>query len=189
VAWQLGRYEQATSLLLREYKSTDGLSRTEAAQLELGLAAVALRTSDIPTATDWSEQALRTLAPGGDPMQTTTAHGQLALAHTVAGDTERADHHLTQVLETLEDTDDERLAPHIDLLAVTGWTQMFLERHDAALQHLGRGLRLCRRTGHTTMLADLFAASAYVLLALGAPGRGGGPHGGSVRCGFPGRQR
>jgi ATP/maltotriose-dependent transcriptional regulator MalT len=44
---------------------------------------------------------------------------------------------------------------------------MFLERHDSALHHLGRGLRLCRRTGHTTMLADLFAASAYVLLALG----------------------
>ncbi|MEU5103870.1 BTAD domain-containing putative transcriptional regulator [Streptomyces sp. NPDC021354] len=167
VEWQLGRYQQAISLLTRELRNADGRSRRVTAGLELGVAAVALRTADITTAVDWGERALRTLAEDGAPIRVTTARGMLALAHTAAGDTARADHHLAEALAAIDDTGDHQLAEHVHILAVIGWTEMFRGRHTSALRHLDRGLELSRGTGRTALLADLFAARAYVLLDLG----------------------
>ncbi|MDX3692550.1 BTAD domain-containing putative transcriptional regulator [Streptomyces europaeiscabiei] len=165
--WKLGRYKEATSLLLRELADHDGRPESEIAALQAGVATVALRTADFPTAIDWGERALHSTATVGDPLQITAVRGLLALAHTLAGDSARSTDYLDLVLEAVDEADDRRLADQIDTLVTIGWTEMFLGHYDPALRHLGRGLELSRRTGQSLMLADLLAASAYVLMWLG----------------------
>ncbi|MER6784053.1 BTAD domain-containing putative transcriptional regulator [Streptomyces sp. NPDC000658] len=164
--WALGRYEEATALLLRELADHDGRVLPETATLQLGVAVVALRTNDFSTAVDWGDRALRSAARIGDPAQTTAVRALLALAHAFAGDA-RSTGYLDPVVEALDDTDDQRLAGQLDALVMTGWTEMLHERYDSALGHLGRGLELSRRTGQSLVLADLFAASAYAFMWLG----------------------
>ncbi|MGY1501106.1 BTAD domain-containing putative transcriptional regulator [Streptomyces sp. QTS52] len=164
--WALGRYEEATALLLRELADHEGQLRPETATLELGVAVVALRRNDFSTAIDWGERALRSAARIGDPPQTTAVRALLALAHTFAGDARAADH-LDPVVDVLDDTDDQELAGQLDMLVMTGWTEMLHGRYDPALSHLRRGLEVSRRTGQSLVLADLFAASAYAYLWLG----------------------
>ncbi|MFI5801140.1 BTAD domain-containing putative transcriptional regulator [Streptomyces sp. NPDC051677] len=166
VEWALGRYKEATALLLRELADHDGRVKPETATLELGVAVVALRTNDFSTAIDWGERALRSAERIGDPLQTTAVRALLALAHTFAGDARSTDY-LDLVMEVLDDTDDQQLAGQLDTLVMVGWTEMLHERYDSALGHLGRGLELSRRTGQSLVLADLFAASAYALMWLG----------------------
>ncbi|MGW2523464.1 ATP-binding protein [Streptomyces sp. NPDC001617] len=164
--WALGRYEEATALLLRELADHKGQLQPETATLELGVAVVALRKNDFSTAIDWGERALRSAARIGDPPQTTAVRALLALAHTFAGDARAADY-LDPVVEVLDDTDDQELAGQMDTLVMTGWTEMLHGRYDPALRHLRRGLDVSRRTGQSLVLADLFAASAYAYLWLG----------------------
>ncbi|MFF5359662.1 BTAD domain-containing putative transcriptional regulator [Streptomyces scabiei] len=164
--WALGRYEEATALLLQELADHDGQVKPETATLELGVAVVALRTNDFSTAVDWGERALRSAEHIGDPLQITAVHALLALSHTFAGDARSTDY-LDLVLEALDDTDDQQLAGQMDTLVMVGWTEMLHERYDSALRHLGRGLEVSRRTGQSLVLADLFAASAYAFMWLG----------------------
>jgi tetratricopeptide (TPR) repeat protein len=165
--WKLGRYKEATSLLLRELADHDGRPESETAALQMGVATVALRTADFPAAIDWGERALRSAEAVGDPLQITAVRGLLALAHTLAGGSVRSTDYLDLVLEVVDETDDRKLGGQIDTLVAIGWTEMFLGHYDAALRHLGQGLDLSRCTGQSLMLADLFAASAYVLMWLG----------------------
>lgn len=165
--WKLGRYKEATSLLLRELADHDGRPESETAALQMGVATVALRTADFPTAIDWGERALHSAETIGDPLQITAVRALLALAHTLAGDSARSTDYFDLVLEVLDETDDQQLVGQIDTLVTIGWTEMFLGHYDSALRHLGQGLNLSRRTGQSLMLADLFAASAYVLMWLG----------------------
>ncbi|MET7654171.1 AAA family ATPase [Streptomyces sp. NPDC005486] len=164
--WALGRYEEATALLLRELADHEGRLTPETATLELGVAVVALRMNDFSTAVDRGERALRSAERLGDPPQTTAVRALLALAHTFAGDA-RATDYLDLVVEALDDTDDQQLAGQLDTLVMAGWTEMLHERYDPALRHLDRGLDLSRRTGQSLVLADLFAASAYAFMWLG----------------------
>lgn len=166
MAWALGRYEEATALLLGELADHEGQLLPETATLELGVAVVALRKNDFSTAIDWGERALRSAERIGDPLQTTAVRALLALAHTFAGDARAADY-LGPVVEVLDDTDDQELAGQMDTLVMTGWTEMLRGRYDHALRHLRRGLEVSRRTGQSLVLADLFAASAYAYLWLG----------------------
>ncbi|MEV1068534.1 AAA family ATPase [Streptomyces sp. NPDC050263] len=165
--WKLGRYKEATSLLLRELDDHDGRPESETAALQAEVATVALRTADFPAAVDWGERALHSAETIGDPLQITAVRGLLALAHTLAGDSARSTDCLDLVLEAVDETDDRQLVGQIDTLVTIGWTEMFLGHYDPALRHLGKGLDLSRRTGQSLMLADLFAASAYVLMWLG----------------------
>ncbi|MEU1672059.1 BREX system ATP-binding domain-containing protein [Streptomyces roseifaciens] len=174
VEYQLGHYHRATTLLLRELKDgANGLSPAEIADLQLGVASVALRRGDVDSAAERSEEALRTLQePGGDgpgreSMRAARAGSLLALAHATAGDAAQADLHLARAVQTLDDTDDRILAPHVDVPALTGWAELTRGDLDAALRHLDRGLRLARLTGRTAVAADLYAASAHVLTLLG----------------------
>ncbi|MEE1766600.1 BTAD domain-containing putative transcriptional regulator [Streptomyces sp. SP18BB07] len=164
--WALGRYEEATALLLRELADHEGQLQPETATLEWGVAVVALRKNDFSTAIGWGERALRSAERIGDPPQTTAVRALLALAHTFAGDARAADY-LGLVVEVLGDTDDQELAGQMDTLVMTGWTEMLHGRYDLALHHLRRGLEVSRRTGQSLVLADLFAASAYAYLWLG----------------------
>ncbi|MFI1028419.1 BTAD domain-containing putative transcriptional regulator [Streptomyces sp. NPDC020951] len=164
--WALGRYEEATALLLRELADHEGQLQPETATLELGVAVVALRKNDFSTAIDWGERALRSAERIGDPPQTTAVRALLALAHTFAGDARVADY-LDPVVEVLDDTDDQELAGQMDTLVMTGWTETLNGRYDRALRHLRRGLEVSRRTGQSLVLADLFAASAYAYMWLG----------------------
>lgn len=164
--WALGRYEEATALLLGELADHEGQLQPETVTLELGVAVVALRKNDFSTAIDWGERALRSAERIGDPPQTTAVRALLALAHTFAGDARAADY-LGPVVEVLDDIDDQELAGQMDTLVMTGWTEMLHGRYDLALRHLRRGLEVSRRTGQSLVLADLFAASAYAYLWLG----------------------
>lgn len=165
--WMLGRYEEATALLLHELADHHGRPQPETAALELGAAVVALRTNDFRTAIDRGGRALRSAEHTGDPQEITSVRALLALAHTFAGDSARSADFLGPVLDVLDDADDEQLAGQLDTLVMAGWTEMLHERYDPALHHLGRGLEISRRTGHSNVLADLFAASAYSFMWLG----------------------
>ncbi|BBC36596.1 hypothetical protein SGFS_078900 [Streptomyces graminofaciens] len=165
--WKLGRYKKATSLLLRELADHDDRPASETAALQMGVATVALRTADFPTAIGWGERALNSAETVGDPSRITAVRSLLALAHVLAGDSARSTDYLDLVLEVVDEADDQQLVDQIDTLVTIGWTEMFLGHYDAALRHLGQGLDLSRRTGQSLMLADLFAASAYVLMWLG----------------------
>ncbi|MEW2049461.1 BTAD domain-containing putative transcriptional regulator [Streptomyces sp. NPDC005476] len=164
--WALGRYEEATALLLRELTDHEGQLQPQTATLQLGVAVVALRRNDSATAIDWGRRALLSAEGIGDPVQTTAVRALLALAHTSVGDA-RAARYLDTVVEVLDDADDQELAGQMDTLVMTGWTEMLHGRYDPALRHLRRGLEASRRTGQSLVLADLLAASAYVHLWLG----------------------
>jgi DNA-binding CsgD family transcriptional regulator len=49
------------------------------------------------------------------------------------------------------------------------WAAYLTERHDQALRHLDRGIRVARRHGHSYALPHLYAAQACTLTRLGRP--------------------
>ncbi|WP_105968827.1 BTAD domain-containing putative transcriptional regulator [Streptomyces geranii] len=165
--WLLGRYRQARDLLERELADSDGLGASGTVPLHLGIAAVALRTSDLPAAVDRAERALRAARYDGDAPHTAEAHGMLALAHTMSGNHARSTRHLGPANDALEAADDQGLADHLDTVVSTCWTQMFQGDFESALHRIGRGLKVCRHTGQSVLRADLLEIAAYVHLWLG----------------------
>ncbi|WP_371572322.1 BTAD domain-containing putative transcriptional regulator [Streptomyces sp. NBC_01314] len=165
--WQLGRYQQARDLLLRELANRNGRLASETVVLHLGIAAVALRTSDFSASVDWAERALRAAEHHRDAPHIAEAHGQLALAHVISGNHTRSTEHLDLAHDALDDADDQQLADHLNTLVTVCWTQMFQGHYESALHAIGRGLRVCRHTGQSVFRADLLETAAYVQLWLG----------------------
>ncbi|WP_330290670.1 BTAD domain-containing putative transcriptional regulator [Streptomyces sp. NBC_00576] len=165
--WQLGRYQQARDLLLRELANGNGRPASDIVILHLGIAAVALRTSDLPASVDWAKRALRTAERHQDAPRIAEAHGLLALAHVMSGNHARSTEHLDLAHDALDDTGDQQVADHLNTLVTVCWTQMFQGRYESALHGIAQGLKVCRHTGQSVFRADLLETAAYVHLWLG----------------------
>ncbi|MFJ6982006.1 MULTISPECIES: AAA family ATPase [unclassified Streptomyces] len=66
--------------------------------------------------------------------------------------------------DALSDAD---LVPHLDTLAQLAWAEALAERHDDALCHTARGIRLARARGQLFVLPYLLLAHAYTSAAVG----------------------
>ncbi|HEX9334453.1 MAG TPA: AAA family ATPase, partial [Pseudonocardiaceae bacterium] len=148
----LGQHADAKTMLLAELAAGGDLPTPATAGLELELAAGALRGSDFDGAVSWGERALASATADHDDEHATTAAALLALAHVFAGATGPATARLAAAGRVVDREADRVLATHLDAILRVGWAEVFLERYEHALGHLGRGLELARRTGQSYVL-------------------------------------
>jgi DNA-binding CsgD family transcriptional regulator/tetratricopeptide (TPR) repeat protein len=157
----LGQHADAKTLLRAELDAYGGVEHTG---LELEMAAGALRGGDFPAAVSWGERALASATANDETQRATTAAALLALAHVFAGSVGDATARLDEAVHVVDREPDRTLATHLDAILRTGWTEVFLERYDAALRHLGRGLDIARQTGQSYVLADMLVGITYAYL-------------------------
>ena len=80
------------------------------------------------------------------------------------GQAERA---LGAALEEIAQLGDDELVERLEVLWYVAWSETFLDRYDAALEHGRRGIELCRATGQDRLIVPLMLSSVFPLEMLG----------------------
>ncbi len=146
----LGRYAEATSLLIAESEGGGG-----GAWLHREMATLRLHLGDVPAAMG---EIATALAVSQTPEEESAAHSLLAFATAYEGEPGPAGEAIEvarQAADGLSDTDAAR-----DLTALTrlAWAESFMDRHAEADRHARRALVLARALPRSGVLADVLMA-------------------------------
>jgi DNA-binding CsgD family transcriptional regulator/tetratricopeptide (TPR) repeat protein len=158
----LGRHAESRALLLRELAALPDHAAPQAAILQLGLASADQMAGDIEASCRWGEQALVVARRFQDRPLHAAVLGFLANACCLAGEIGRAMECATEAAAVVDGLPDGELVRRLPAIGWLGWSELSLERHDAALRHLTRGLALATQTGQSYVLPHLLAGSAFV---------------------------
>jgi DNA-binding CsgD family transcriptional regulator/tetratricopeptide (TPR) repeat protein len=160
----LGRSEHAYALLRAEVRTGDaaGPLIVELATLDLmhgRIEAGMRRVHELAECPDQSPA----ITAAGSILLTLSAVGRGDGAAALAG-LAAADGHLGAI-------GDDELRTILDaVLPAMVWAAYLMERHDLALRHVDRGIRVAREYGHSYALPHLYAAQAATLTRLGRLG-------------------
>ncbi len=163
----LGRHTQSRALLLRELAALPDQDTAQAAALQLGLASASQMGGDIEAGCGWAEQALAVARRLPDSPLYAAALGFLATACCITGDIGRAMTCANEAAALVDGLPDGELARRLPTVAWLAWSELILERHDDALQHLARGLTLAREAGQRYAVPYLLTELAFVHRSLG----------------------
>ena len=164
----LGHHAQARTLLVEELAALGDGDRHEAVTLKLELAAAALMGGTFDAANGrlvdavvWEASEL------GDQPLTAAACGMSVMAAFLTGDLAAIQARADEAGRLVDALPDETLMRRLDAVVWLGWGELHLQRWDAALHHLDRGLRLARGAGQVHLLTYMLAARACALRWLG----------------------
>ena len=125
--------------------------------LWLELAFDALYGLDLETSAARAEQALE----HADRLNTASAAALLSLVRAAGGRREQAERALDAALA--ETALAHELAERLEALWYLAWSETFLDRYDAALEHARRGMELSRATGQDRLIVPLTLSFVFPL--------------------------
>src|SRR5262249_22156450 len=100
-------------------------------------------------------EALETAGVAGDGALGAEALSVLAAGEAADGRLAAARAHASQAAVLLDSLDDAALGPHVEAFHFLAWAETMLERFDAALRHIARGLDVSRASGSTRAVVPL----------------------------------
>ena len=161
----LGRHRDADARLLQAYGLHEERPTVEAVLLEIEIAAGHGYQNRHEDMLAWARRALE----GAQALELgaveVVAAGQIALASYFLGLPARAA--IERAAAGFDALDDVALASRLDLGLWVGWTESVLERHDDAITHCRRVLRVARATGRGAALLVTMTAQAWSLIRVG----------------------
>jgi DNA-binding CsgD family transcriptional regulator len=98
---------------------------------------------------------------------TAAAHAALCLGEAYAGRIVEAERHRADARPLVDGLDDDELALRLDAAANLGAAEVYLDRFEDAVAHLGRGLSVGRTTGQGQLFPLLTTELAVALARLG----------------------
>jgi DNA-binding NarL/FixJ family response regulator len=164
----LGRRVEGRALLLAEFAALPDQEVREAATLALELACAELMLGDVGAYRGWAGRALATARRHDARPIAATALAVMAMGATVVGDARDAAERLDEAAALVDGLLDGELAERLDAALWLGWTEVNMERHEAALHHLDRALAIAHATGQALILPHLLVGK---VLLLGPAGR------------------
>ncbi|MDA0166068.1 DUF2791 family P-loop domain-containing protein [Solirubrobacter ginsenosidimutans] len=150
----LGRHDEARRRLLAALSEVG-----DSPVLWLELAFDALYGLDLETSARRAEQALE----HADRLTTASAAALLSLVRAAGGQREQAEQALDAALAATAQLADHELAERLETLWYLAWSETFLDRYDAALEHARRGLELSRATGQDRLIVPLTLSFVFPL--------------------------
>jgi len=116
---------------------------------------------DFAQAVGMGQQALEAARTSGDRALIAAAASAAFLSEAAAGDMDAARDHHAEALSHVDHLSDEELGPRLEALYYLGWTESYLERYEAALAHVGRGIEIARATGEGRLLVPMMLVKPY----------------------------
>ena len=154
----LGRHEDARRRLLAALNEVG-----DSPALLLELAFDALYGLDLEASAARAEQALA----HGDRLTRAAAAALLSLVRAADGRRGQAERALDAALAEIAQLGDDELVERLEVLWYVAWSETFLDRYDAALEHGRRGIELSRATGQDRLIVPLMLSSVFPLEMLG----------------------
>ena len=165
VEHMLGRHRDARSRLMLAYRSQQDTRSLPAVLLQVELAAGAGYENRAEEQVAWAEQALEGATVLGQRAVAALAAGQVALGRYLLGlPALDAMHRAAAALDAL---DDAELATRLDIAIFVGWSELTLERHERAVEHLQRLIDVARATGQGAALRVTMTIQAWSLMHMG----------------------
>ena len=161
----LGRHRDADARLLEIYGLHEQRGSVEAVLLEIEIAAGHGYQNRHEDMLSWAQRALDGARALGLGAEEVAAAGQIALASYFLGLPTQAA--IERAAAGFDALDDVALASRLDLGLWVGWTESVLERHDDAIEHCRRVLRVARATGQGAVLLVTMTAQAWALIRIG----------------------
>jgi DNA-binding CsgD family transcriptional regulator len=159
----LGRHEDARRRLLAALAEVEDGSSPAAATLLLELSFDALYGLDLGISADRATEALAVARGTDDRGLVASAAALLSLVCAAAGRREAAEDALDQATAAVSLLSDREQATRLDALWYLAWAETFLDRYDAALGHIRRGLELSRATGQNRLVVPLMLSQVFPL--------------------------
>jgi ATP/maltotriose-dependent transcriptional regulator MalT len=163
----LGRHGAGRALLEGALAGLPDGASPEAAALKVQLTSDCFFSGDFDGMRRWADDALATARALGDPVLCASATGLTAGALYMTTDIAAAHARLDEAAALVDALPDADLAPHVSTLGWFGWIEVFLERFDDALRHLGRGIAVARTAGQGQLLVVAGVGEANALLCTG----------------------
>ncbi|MFD9303397.1 ATP-binding protein [Streptomyces sp. NPDC060048] len=110
-----------------------------------------------------SHHAART----GDRGTRTAAAACRALGAAYGGETVALLAHATRAATAVDAMEDEELTALLDPLSQLGWAELLAGRYDDSVRHIGRGVRIARRTGQSHVLPYLLLGHTWAVREVG----------------------
>jgi DNA-binding NarL/FixJ family response regulator/tetratricopeptide (TPR) repeat protein len=123
-----------------------------------------LRLERVP---DIARRAVEDARGIANPTAEAAALAMLALAHAAAGRPEEALAPVDRAVTLLDGIEDAAVAAHPQVFWNLGWTLGYLDRYEAALGQLRRGVTIGHRSGHGYFIPVLLATQVNPLIQLG----------------------
>jgi DNA-binding NarL/FixJ family response regulator len=163
----LGRHSEASARLDAALAELGGERSPGAVALRVERAVEHLHALDLDAALAVAGEALAVAQELGDPRARGAAGAILTLTAVAAGDVEEARARVGDAAAQVDGLSDDELADGLAALWYLGWAEVLLERFDAGLAHLRRGIAISRATGRGDLIVPLLLAQARALLTLG----------------------
>ncbi len=100
----------------------------------------------------------------GDPVLVASAEAVLAGGAAMVGNTAEARQLVEAAAAAVDRLPDAELARRLDVFGQLAWPEFYLERYDAAIAHVERGLAISRATGRTHKLAVVEAQATSMFM-------------------------
>jgi DNA-binding CsgD family transcriptional regulator len=162
----LGRHEEAHRRLMAGVEDLDRRS-PQGVRLLVALEVDAIYALEWARASELGTEALAVADGLGDPVVRAEAAAALALATAAGADFAEAERHCDVAAACVDVLPDEKLGDRPDVFFHLGWAETYLERLDAALGHLDRGIAVSRASAQSRALIPLMIAHGYPLSTLG----------------------
>ena len=162
----LGRHEDAHRRLSA---AVDDLERSspEGVRLLVALAVDAIYDLDWSRAGELGTEALAIADELSDAVVRAEAAAALALATSAGIEFDEAERYCDIAAACVDSLPDDQLGDRPELFFHLGWAETYLERFDASLAHLDRGIAVSRASSQSRALMPLMIAHGYPLSTLG----------------------
>jgi DNA-binding NarL/FixJ family response regulator/tetratricopeptide (TPR) repeat protein len=159
----LGRRAEARAMLLRELPGAAG----EDPALAFELAAGELADGRLDSGRSWATRALTGARGHRSRTLTASAHGLLALTGSFGGAHGTAAGHADAAAELVDGLIDGEFRLRPDTAVWLGWSELLLDRPQAARRHLDRALAAAHAGGNVLVLPYVQVGRALVLRSIG----------------------
>lgn len=167
----LGRYAEAAALIHAGLNRA-GSADTRAVGL-VELSAIAADRSDHADSDRLATEAALIARAAGDPVLECLALGAAAWARTALGHLAAGERAVSAAAKLADSMVDAVVVQDIDCLRLVGQSELLLDRLADARRHLGRAVRLARRSGQRHILPNVLKSLTELELRLGRLDRAG----------------
>jgi DNA-binding CsgD family transcriptional regulator len=164
---RLGRADEAQALIRAELDATADPDAPGTAYLLVLLACIELGDGRTAQAAGHAGQALSLADRHQTPMPRLGALGVLTAAECFAGEAPAAARRLSAAAALFGRATDAELAAQADGALWIAWSEVFLDRWSAALEHFDRLASICRATSHYLALSQALAGRVLLLCETG----------------------
>jgi DNA-binding CsgD family transcriptional regulator len=157
----MGRHAEAHERLTAAADALADRASPAAVALQVELAVDGMYELDFDQTLAIGRSALQAAQALGDRPLIAVAAAALCLGEAACGDMAAAREHHAIAAGEVDALSDAALAPRMEALYYLGWAENYLERYDAAVAHVDRGIAISRATGEGRLLVPMMLVKGF----------------------------